>query len=184
MEHINDDFHREQIQTLLMLIEKEAQLFVSTEEDKALPTNNSRKITENILPPFSATYSLVCNADLARTNIYSTHLIPAPASSYSTAYIALIWVQNISTWRCKDTTKTVVSLDLDLYEKCYLLVRTNSALKDKFIFCLGELHAVFAHVREIGTFINASRLGKALQVGRWFESSAVLPEIKECTHMK
>ena len=32
---------------------------------------------------------------------------------------------------CGDTTKTVISLDLDLYEKCYSFVRTNSALKDK-----------------------------------------------------
>ena len=102
--HINNDFHREQIQTLRMLIEKQAQLFVSVEEDKALPTTNSWKITENILSSFSATNSLVCNADLARTNIYSTPLIPAPASSYSTVYIALIWVQNISTPCCKETT--------------------------------------------------------------------------------
>ena len=64
------------------------------------------------------------------------------------------------------------------------MVRTNSALKDKFILCLGELHAVFAHVRAIGTFINGSGLEKAWQVDGWFDSSAVAREIIECTHMK
>ena len=83
------------------------------------------------MPSFSVPNSLVCNADLTRTNNYSAPLIPGPASSYSAIYTALICARNISTWCCGDTTKTVISLDLDLYEKCYSLVRTNSALKDK-----------------------------------------------------
>ena len=122
----------------------------------------------------SATNSLVCNADLTRTNIYSTPLIPGPASSYSAIYTALIRAYNISTWCCGDTTKTVISLNLDLYEKCYLLVRTNTALKDKFILFLGELHVAFAHVRAIGTFTNGSGLEKAWQVAGWFNNSAVV----------
>ena len=112
-----------------MLTEKKAQSLASTKEDKSLPRNNSGKITEKILPPFSVTNSLVCNAHLTRTNIYSTPLIPFPASSYSAIYTALIRAHNISTWCCGHTTKTVISLDLDLYGKCYLLLRTNSALK-------------------------------------------------------
>ena len=39
--------------------------------------------------------------------------------------------------------KVVVSLDLDLYEKAYLLVNSNSELRRRFILCLGELHIVF-----------------------------------------
>ena len=63
-----------------MLAKNEAQLFESTEEDKFLPRNNSGKITENILPSFSAANPLVCDADLTRTNVYSTLLIPGPSS--------------------------------------------------------------------------------------------------------
>ena len=81
---------------------------------------------------------------------------------------------NIVTWCCADTTKIVISLDLDLYEKCYFLVKTKNALKDKFILYLGELHAVFAHVRATGAFINGSGLEKAWQVAGWFDSSAVV----------
>ena len=93
---INNDFYREQIQILTMLTEKEAQWLASA-EDKALPTNNSGKSTENILLSFSATKSLVCNTDLIRTNIYSTPLIPGPAIFYSAVYCALICAHNIST---------------------------------------------------------------------------------------
>ena len=69
MQCINNSFQREQIQTLPMLSEKEEQLLTSTEKDKSLPTNNSGKITENILPSFYATSSLVRNAGLTRTSI-------------------------------------------------------------------------------------------------------------------
>ena len=47
--------------------------------------------------------------------------------------------------------KTVVSLDLDLNEMIYLLVNTNPNLKNKYVLCLGELDAVFAHLRTIGS---------------------------------
>ena len=83
-----------------MLPENEAQLFASTEEDKSLPRNNSGKITENILPSFSATNPLVCNADLKRTNVYSTLLIPGPATFYSATHTALIGEHNISIRCC------------------------------------------------------------------------------------
>ena len=143
-----------------MLTEKEAQ-WIALAEDKSLPTNNSGKSTENILLSFSATKSLVCNTDLIRTNIYSTPLKPGPAIFYSAIYCALICAHNISTWCCCDTTIIVISWDLDLYEKCYLLVRANSELKDKLIFCLGELHAMFANVRINGIFIKVSGFEKA-----------------------
>ena len=65
-----------------MFTEKDAQSLVPTEE-KSLPTNNSGKITENILL-FCATNSFFCKSDL-RNFFYST-LIPGPASFYSAIY--------------------------------------------------------------------------------------------------
>ena len=43
---------------------------------------------------------------------------------------------------------------------------------------------MFAHVKAIGTFINGSGLEEAWQVAGWFDSSAVVCKIMECTHMK
>ena len=93
---INNNYYEEQLQTPQVLAKNEAQLLASTEEDKSL----LRKITENILPSFSATTPLVCNADLKRTNVYSTLLIPGPATFYSATHTALIGEHNISIRCC------------------------------------------------------------------------------------
>ena len=146
--------------TLPMLTEKEPQPLASTEEDKYLPTNSSEKITENILLLLSATNALVDNTDLTRADVYSTRLIPSRDSSYDAIYTALLHAHNILAWCCGDIIKRVISLDFDLYEKSYLLARTNTGLKDKFILCLCELHSLFAHVRAIGAFINGLGLEK------------------------
>ena len=60
-------------------------------------------------------------------------------------------VKNITAWDCGNDKKTAVSLDLDLNEKIYLLVNSNPNLKNKYVLCLGELDAVFAHLRAIGS---------------------------------
>ena len=74
-----------------MLTKKKTQSFASADEDKSLPAQNSGKITENILPWFSATNSLVCNADLIRRNIYLTPYL----------HCLEWWTQHINTvgWR-------------------------------------------------------------------------------------
>ena len=124
---------------------------------------------------FSATDSLICNADSTRQNVYLTPLNSGPANSDRALYTALIRAHNISTtWDSDDTTKTVISLNLDFYEKCCLLVRTKNALKDNLIFCFGELHALFAHVRAIDASINSSGLEKSWQVAGWFDSLAAV----------
>ena len=97
MQCVSNDFHGEQIQTPPMLTEKETQSLASIEEQKSLPANNSVKITENMLPSFSATNSLACNADSARKNVYLPLLILGAADSYSLTYTALICAHNIST---------------------------------------------------------------------------------------
>ena len=82
--------------------------------------------------------------------------------------------QNISTWACGESSKVVVSLDLDLYEKAYLLVNSSSTLKDRFILCLGELHIVFAHIRAIGNYVSDSGLDAAWMHADWFDSPALV----------
>ena len=67
-------------------------------------------------------------------------------------------VKNITAWDCGNDKKTAVSLDLDLNEKIYLLVNSNPNLKNKYVLCLGELDAVFAHLRAIATY-NVFMLG-------------------------
>ena len=69
------------------------------------PANTFHRALEKlVLPSFSATNSLVCNVDTTLTNIFSSPLIPGPASSCSAIYTALISTKNITAWACGDTS--------------------------------------------------------------------------------
>ena len=104
-------------------------------------------------------------------------MIPGPASDYSSIYTALMKAQGISVWTCGAGSKSVISLDLDLYEKSYLLVHSRSDMRNKYILCLGELHAVFAHIRAIGNLINSSGIEDAWLEAAWYDSECVIRQI-------
>ena len=89
-------------------------------------------------------------------------------------------LQNNSTWACGETSKIVISLDLDLYEKAYTSVHCNTYLRERFILCLGELHAVFA----LGNYITCSGLDNAKMCAEWFDSPHLLRQVIECLNMK
>ena len=138
-----------------------------------------------VLPSFSATSSLIMNSiDTTPTNVFATPLIGGPASDYSAIYTGLMRAHGIAVWSCGESAKAIISLDLDLYEKIYLLVNSNSEIRDKYILCLGELHAVFAHIRTIGNLITLSGLGEAWKGAGWFDGLPVIRQILECKHMR
>ena len=122
--------------------------------------------------------------DTRITNIFSTPLVPGPASSFSAIYTALKQSQKMSSWSCGNTGKAVISLDLDLYEKCYLLVNSRNDMKEQFVLCLGELHAVFAHIRAIGSYIGGSGIDNAWLSAGCFDSSCLVRQVIECVNMK
>ena len=131
-------------------------------------------------PSFNAMNSLVSDV----TNIFSTQLVPGPASSFSAIYTAQKQSQKISLWAFGNTGKAVISLDLDLYDKCYLLVNSRNDMREQFILCLGELHAVFAHIRAIGSYISGSGIDNAWLSAGWFGSCCLARQVIECVNMK
>ena len=92
--------------------------------------------------------------------------------------------QGISIWICGAGFKSVISLDLDLYEKCDLLVHSRKDMRDEYILCLGELHAVVAHIRAIGNLINSSGIEDAWLEAAWYDSECIIIQILDCKHMK
>ena len=57
-------------------------------------------------------------------------------------------------------------------------------MRDKHIRCLGELHAIFAHIRAIGAFITSSGLDEAWIESESFNNDCVVQQVIECKHMK
>ena len=128
------------------------------------------------IPSFSATNSVLRkDINLKKTNIFKTLLIPGPASDYGSIYTALMQAQRISVWTCGAGSNRVLSLYLDLYVKCYLLVHSRRDMRDKYILCLGELHAVFAH---IGNLINSPGIEGAWFEAAWYDSECITRHIR------
>ena len=121
------------------------------------------------------------NMDVA--NIMMFPLIPGPASSYSAIYTSLMLAQNITTHVAYGSKKTIIALDLDLYERALQLRNSRDDLRDHFILRLGELHIVFAQCRAIGRFLENTGVDDA-----WIRSEVVGPntvqQVLTCTHMK
>ena len=92
--------------------------------------------------------------------------------------------RGITALSCGEGSKTIISLDLDLYERYYQLVNSSPHLRNQFILRLGELHALFAHVRAIGNFIASSGMEDAWVEAEWFDSYCVVHQVIDCKHMK
>ena len=56
-------------------------------------------------------------------------------------------------------------------------------MKRQHILRLGELHAIFTHVRAIGNLISSSGLKNAWIEAEWFDSESVVQQVLDCKHM-
>ena len=84
--------------------------------------------------------------------------LAAPTHEWSTMLTVLKQVQNISTVVTKDSRKTVITFDLQLYQKApklQLHAYTVPAL-DHHVFRLGELPTEMTALRALGTSIEDS----------------------------
>ena len=57
-------------------------------------------------------------------------------------------------------------------------------MKEQFVLCLGGLHAVFAHICAIGSYISGSGIDNAWLSAGWFDSSCLVQQVIECMNMK
>ena len=61
------------------------------------------------------------------------------------------------------SSKTIISLDLQLYMKCIQLQSIGN-INQNFIFRMGELHTVFCTMKVLGKIIDASGLDMSLSI--------------------
>ena len=152
---------------------------------KKLESLLSNSFDEMEIPSFGGMNSIVGKevneSDLI--NVATMRLIPGPASSFTAIYTAMNRAQHINNWCRGVIGKTIISLDLDLYEKVYLLVNSRDDLRDRYILRLGELHIVFAMIRAIGTYIEGSGIDQSWVKSGWFGENTV-KQVLTCSHIK
>ena len=107
------------------------------------------------MPTWNAHNSLI-SKEKEPAIIQFLSLYPSPPTDWSNLYSALKWVQGIAT-STTPNLKKIVTLDLQLYDKC-MRKTDNPVTRDNFIFCLEELHIVFAMLKVLGKYINDSGL--------------------------
>ena len=91
-------------------------------------------------------------------------LLRSPPTSPQTLYTALCLAQKINLRVLGDGRSTVITLNLDLYERA-VKIRANRWNKGKLILRLGELHIMFALLKALGKFIEGSGIDDI-----WIES--------------
>ena len=64
------------------------------------------------------------------------------------------------------------------------MVHSDLEMRKQYILCLWELHAVFAHIRAIGTYITSSGLDSVWISANWFVSECLARQVTECKNMK
>ena len=115
------------------------------QQDEAQSSKNSVTSDNLQIPTLGGFNSIIAKPieDKNITKVATLPLLPGPASIYDAIYTALKRAQGITKWRYGESGKTIISLDLDLYEKVYLLVHGHKDLRNRYVIRIGELHIVF-----------------------------------------
>ena len=151
----------------------------------AVMESASKSLKDVLLPSYSAYNSLIYDRESPNStaNILLFPLVPGPAESYSAIYTAFKLAQNVTTHVIDKSSKTIISLDLDLYERALRLRNSSPDFLDKYVLSLGELHILFAHIRATGRFIENTGIDDA-----WLQLDLIGPNtIRQgltCSHVK
>lgn len=121
------------------------------------------------LPTWSA-YNSTISTPAGKTNVRVTApLITTPPTQWPGLYTALMRAQHISVTVVGPDLPTVITLDLQLYEKTQKLM-SRPDMKEKFALHIGELHTVFFVLKALGHHIEGSGIGQA-----WTEAGMYSP---------
>ena len=122
-------------------------------------TDKSEKITkEEVMPTWAATKSLLlsCNYQ-SQTRVNSEVIAPLFKTSptdYTTLYTVLMLTQGISAFVVGPNRRTLITLDLDLYNRALQIQQTVG--NSNWILRAGVLHIVFAALHALGKTIDGS----------------------------
>lgn len=148
-------------------------------------TRHTTPVNETIyhnIPKWAAYNSLLSSSKLL-TEVCALPLIPSPAHEWQTLLTVLKQTQQINCTVMGPDKKTVITLDMALYERAKQLEMTRDDCKGQWVLRLGEMHTVMAALRAAGNIIEDSGFDDA-----WIEADIYGPtttrQILEAKHMK
>ena len=151
------------------------------EERETLAEGGNGLVGHTPVPVWSGFNSLV-HETLPVARIGSPPLLAAPAHEWSTMLTILMQAQAITAKIMGPGNKTVISLDMGLYQPAKKLQMARDDL-NHIILRPGELHVVMAQLRTLGSFIENSGIDLC-----WSESDLYGPttvkQIIEGNHIK
>ena len=143
--------------------------------------NESSPVRTTPVPVWSGYNSLI-HETLPATRIGTPPLIAAPAHEWNTMLTVLKQAQAISAKVMGPGKKTVISLDMGLYEPAKKLQMARNDL-DHIVLRPGELHVLMAQLRTLGSFTDNSGIDLC-----WLESDlygpATVKQIIDGNHVK
>ena len=141
----------------------------------------SQQALEKFVPTWAAYNSLLTENLQTISKFSSLPVMNGSPTDCPNHYTALKIVQNINI-TCTPQKYTIFSLDVQLYTKCIEL-QSKTEISNKFLFCLGELHVVFAMLKVLGKYINNSGLDQAFAEAEIY-GLATIEQIKHGKHME
>lgn len=123
--------------------------------------SSAKALKKTVVPTWAATNSLLVqaqqkgNQSLTKSAIVAP-LLRRPPTDYSSLFTILSLAQGISAAVVGPHKKTVITLDLDLYERATKL--QSSTGNKNWILRIGELHACFASLHAIAKYLEDSGL--------------------------
>lgn len=85
-------------------------------------------------------------SNLELPNIFNLPLILDPASDYNALYSELEVSYGTSTWAYGESSKTIIYVDLELYEKLYMFVNDRADLLSIFVVIVSWQAILFLHI--------------------------------------
>ena len=135
------------------------------------------------IPTWNAYNSLITTAGTKTNVAVVPPLIRHSPTSWPGLYTALMRAQNInvSVQVVGEGKPTVITLDLQLYEKAQKLM-SKVNMTGKFVLRIGELHTVFSALKAIGRYIECSGIDQ-LWVEAGMYSPTTVRQIFEGKHL-
>ena len=134
----------------------------STADPFTPQTSSPKPAKADVMPTWAATNSLLLQSlqgevppKLTQSAIVAP-LFRRPPTDFAALYTVLCQAQGISAFVVGPDRKTIITLDLDLYERALKL--QSSTGNTNWILRVGELHACFASLHAIAKYIEDSGL--------------------------